>query len=224
MGFSVLIQCWSLPTICLYVLLCHSAIEFLQQQQQQRVLLLLRLIWGCRFSSIAGCLHLYPSDLGVPVWRVGVRLLHHRRSTAVSLFLSKLLVFYFSPGVFSNKRKKTLGYFFSFSKKLCLSNKTKKNQENSITSSSNLKKKKKHSYIGKYWHSGALMLAVHLYSSPVAPGDELIKLWPQAKAHALCQKEGAVCGWTEDFSSFSSFSSPWWAIWKTEMWDMIRSR
>lgn len=113
MGFSVFIQGWSLPAICLYVLLCHSAIEFQQQQQQQqRVLLLLRLIWGCRFSSITGCLHLHPSDLGVPVWRVGVRLLHHRRSTAASLFLSKLLVFYFSPGVFSNTKKTTtLGYF-----------------------------------------------------------------------------------------------------------------
>lgn len=191
MGFSVFIQCWSLPAICLYVLLCHSAIEFLQQrQQQQRVLLLLRLIWGCRFSSITGCLHLHPSDLGVPVWRVGVRLLHDRRSTAALLFLSKLLVFYFSPGVFCNTKKKTLGciFFFSFSEKQCLSNKTKKSRK-----FNNIKFKFEifffHSYIGKYWHSGALVHAVHFYSSPVAAGDELIKLWPQAKAHALCQRK-----------------------------------
>lgn len=141
MGFSVFIQCWSLPAICLYVLLCHSAIEFLQQrQQQQRVLLLLRLIWGCRFSSITGCLHLHPSDLGVPVWRVGVRLLHHRQSTAALLFLSKLLVFYFSPGVFCNTKKTHLAIYFSF---LSVRNNVwttrQKNQENSITSSLSLR-------------------------------------------------------------------------------------
>lgn len=54
--------------------------------------------------------------------------------------------------------------------------------------------------IGKYWHSGALMQSVHLCSSPVAAGDELIKLWPQAKAHALCQRKPqrapSVGGWT----------------------------
>lgn len=194
MVFSVFIQGWSLPAICLYVLLCHCAIEFQQQQQQQqRVLLLLRLIWGCRFSSITGCLHLHPSDLGVPVWRVGVRLLHHRRSTAASLFLSKLLVFYFSPGVFSNTKKTTtLGYFSFLSvRNNVWATRQKKNQENSyitITSSLNLRFVF-HSYIGKYWYSDALVHAVHLYSSPVAAGDELIKLWPQAKAHALCQRK-----------------------------------
>lgn len=31
------------------------------------------------------------------------------------------------------------------------------------------------------------MHAVHLRSSPVAAGDELIKLWPTAKAIAVCQ-------------------------------------
>lgn len=43
--------------------------------------------------------------------------------------------------------------------------------------------------IGKYWHSDAFMHTVHLCSSLVAAGDELIQLWPQAKAHALCQRK-----------------------------------
>lgn len=45
-------------------------------------------------------------------------------------------------------------------------------------------------------------------SAPLAAGDELIKLWPQAKAHALSQREATERMWVDGLSHFFSSPSP----------------